>query len=218
MKKQEITPSIKYFFKRLEDKYRTLEAKKEVVVAEHLSVPFDSVERFVRSIMTQNIFIHTVGLNGKHESTIMSKAAYSINKVVRIYYSTSMDHNKQGYIRIYPNSDKQLILVERLHGFRPEPELIYASKSEVKIVKFLTGWIMKRMDWDKTKLNNLELYKIYTAEERRLEEERIRLAKIAEEEQELIKTLDKHFGKSEKNKEKKLAEEKAASENFSLFS
>ncbi len=90
--------------------------------------------------MTQNIFIYTVGVNGKRESTILTKAMFSINKVVRIYYSTSFDESQQGFLRLSPDVDQQLILVERLHGFRPKPELLYASKDECHVIRFsLTG-------------------------------------------------------------------------------
>ena len=58
------------------------------------------------------------------------------------------------------------------------------------------GWLLRRIDWEKTKLDNLDLYKRFVEVEREELE-----AKIAEEEaereaEELQKTLDKHFGGS----------------------
>lgn len=194
MNKTQISPALRYFFKKMERKSNEIAEFRLREVESHKTVPFDEVEKFSRALMTQNIFIHTVGVNGKHESTILSKAMFSINKVVRLYYSTSFDEYTQGYLRLRPDANQQLILVERLHGYRPKPELLYASMDECHVIRFFVSWLLRRIDWDKTKLDNLDLYKRFMEVEREELE-----AKIAEEEaereaEELQKTLDKHFG------------------------
>jgi hypothetical protein len=195
MKKQDITKGLKYFFKKLEKKSSELEEEKASYIASQRNVPFDQVETFARALMTQNIFIHTVGVNGKHESTILSKAMFSINKVVRLYYSTSFDESVQGYIRLRPCYQQQLIVVERMHGYRPKPELLYASIDECHVIRFFSNWIVKRIDWSKTKISNLDLYKRFKEVERQEYEEQVAEEIAQLEAMELQKTLDKHFGK-----------------------
>lgn len=196
MQKQLISPAVQYFFKKLEKRSTEIELSLAESSSKHQEISFDEVERFARAIMTQNIFIHTIGLNGKHESTILSKAMFSINKVVRLYYSTSMDDSVQGYLRIRPCIDRQVIVVERLHGYRPNPETLYASKDECHVVRFFVGWLLRRIDWDKTKLNNLDLYKKFVEVEREQLSARIAEEQAEREALELQKTLDKHFGES----------------------
>ena len=164
-----VTPAVKYFLKHLERRSEALD--KAVATEKSLvqEVPFDEVENFFRRIMTQNIFIHTVGMNGRPESTIMSKATFSMNRVVRIYYSTSFDDSETGFIRIQPNSIKQLIEVERLHGIRPKPEILYQSRDECHVIRFMTRWLLRRIDWQKTRLRNLDLYKQFEEQERQEE-------------------------------------------------
>jgi len=193
MSKKNITPALRYFFKKLERKSDEIyQAENSKNVQSH-EVPFDEVERFARAIMTQNIFIHTVGINGKHESTILTKAMFSINKVVRLYYSTTLDENDQGYIRIRPDSEQQLILVERLHGYRPMPELIYASLDECHVIRFFISWLIRRIDWDKTKVNHLDLYKEFAEIERKEVEEEIAAQEAIKQEAELKNAIKKHF-------------------------
>lgn len=193
MSKSNITPALRYFFKKLErksDEFYQAEQSRNVKANE---VPFDEVERFARAIMTQNIFIHTVGINGKHESTILTKAMFSINKVVRLYYSTTLDENNQGYIRIRPDSVQQLILVERLHGYRPVPELLYASLDECHVIRFFISWLMRRIDWDKTKVSNLDLYKEFVEIERKEIEEEIAIQQAEHQQSELKNAIKMHF-------------------------
>lgn len=194
MKQQKISNGLRYFFKRLEKKSNLLDLRGERSAEQIQEVCFDEVEKFSRSLMTQNIFIHTVGINGKHESTILSKAMFSINKVVRLYYSTTLDEGGQGYLRLRADNLQQLIIVERLHGVRPEPEVIYASLDEFHVIRFFANWIIKRIDWDKTRINHLDLYKDLLVVEQEEHEERI--AKELEEIETLKiqTTLNKHFG------------------------
>lgn len=171
--KKAVTPAVKYFLKHLE---RRSEALEKVVATERSlaqEVPFEAVENFFRRIMTQNIFIHTVGMNGRPESTILSKATFSMNRVVRLYYSTSFDDSETGFIRIQPNKVKQLIVVERLHGIRPQPEILYQSRDECHVIRFMTRWLLRRIDWKKTHLRNLDLYKQFQEQERQEELERL---------------------------------------------
>ncbi|QBZ82318.1 hypothetical protein GHNINEIG_00346 [Hydrogenovibrio crunogenus] len=193
MNKSEITPALQYFFKKLERKSEEVRQHKLATEDKKEIVPFDEVERFARAIMTQNIFIHTVGVNGKPESTILTKAMFSINKVVRLYYSTSLDEDRQGYLRIHPDRNKQLIVVERLHGFRPKPEILYASLDECHVIRFFVGWLMRRIDWEKTKIDNLDLYKKFVDLERKALEEAIAAEEAEKQEAQLQQTLDKHF-------------------------
>ena len=191
-----LAPAVKYFFKRLEKRSEQIQADIYKVSSLHQEIDFDEVEGFFRQIMSQNIFIHTVGMNGKHESTILAKAVFSMNKVVRVYYSTSFDEENGGFIRIRPDSEEQLIIVERMHGLRPMSERIYASHDQCHVVRFMVRWLMRRIDWDKTKLNNLDLYKRVVAQEQ--EEVRLKIeAQIAQqEEDEIQRALEKFSKKS----------------------
>ena len=198
MNQQRMSKGLRYFFKRLEKKSNLLDLREEKRAEQVQEVCFDEVEKFSRSLMTQNIFIHTVGINGKHESTILAKAMFSINKVVRLYYSTTLDEEGQGYLRLRADNLQQLILVERLHGARPKPEVIYASLDEFHVIRFFANWIIKRIDWEKTRINHLDLYKELLDVEQEEHEERV--AKELEE-METLKiqsTLDKHFGTEKK--------------------
>lgn len=193
MDKTEITPSLRYFFKKLEARSKLLDAEVEARAQSGQPVPFEQIEQFVRAIMSQNIFIFTVGLNGKPESTILTKAMFSINKVVRLYYSVSIDDRRQGFIRVRPDNQQQLILVERLHGYRPDPEILYASYDECHVIRYFINWLMRRIDWDKTKIGNLDLYKKFLDQERKELEEAIARDEEERKEEELQQTLHKHF-------------------------
>lgn len=153
--------------------------------------------------MTQNLFIHTVGLNGKHESTIFAKAAFSMNKVVRIYYSTSFDEDETGFLRIRPDKRERKIIVERLHGYRPKPETLYMSADECHVIRFMVRWLMRRIDWSKTKLANLDLYKRFQQEQQLEIEAQIAEAAARQEEEELQRALEKHQRKGFVERRKK---------------
>ncbi len=186
-----LAPAVKYFFKHLERRSEQIKSGLSKVSSQHQEIPFEEVEGFFRQIMTQNIFIHTVGLNGKHESTILAKAVFSMDKVVRVYYSTSFDEENIGFIRVRPASQEQLIIVERVHGLRAESERIYASRDQCHVVRFMVRWLMRRIDWDKTKLNNLDLYKRVIAQEQEDIKQEIE-EKIAQQEaEELQHALEK---------------------------
>ena len=199
MKKDKaLAPAVRYFFKRLEKRSEQIQSGIFEHSSKHQEVEFDEVEGFFRQIMSQNIFIHTIGMNGKHESTILAKAIFSMNKVVRIYYSTSFDEENSGFIRIRPDLDEQLIIVERMHGLRPKSERIYVSHDQCHVVRFMVRWLMRRIDWDKTKLNNLDLYKRVVAQEQ--EEIRLKIeAQIAQQEaDEIQRALEKFTKKNQK--------------------
>lgn len=193
-----LAPAVKYFFKHLERRSEQIKSDISEVSTRYQEIPFEEVEGFFRQIMTQNIFIHTVGLNGKHESTILAKAIFSMDKVVRVYYSTSFDEENIGFIRVRPDSQEQLIIVERVHGLRAKSERIYASHDQCHVVRFMVRWLMRRIDWDKTKLNNLDLYKRVVAEEQEDIKHEIE-EKIAQQEaEELQRALEKFNQKKAK--------------------
>lgn len=186
-----VGPAVKYFLKRLEKRSKEIEEGFAAKESLKQDVEFEEVEGFFRQIMTQNIFIHTVGLNGKRESTILSKAIFSMNRVVRVYYSTSFDETQSGFIRIRPDSQQQLIIVERMHGFRTTPEQMYTSKDQCHVVRFMVRWMMRRIDWDKTKVGNLDLYKKFLLEQKAEIEAQIAEAAALKEEEEARKALEK---------------------------
>lgn len=166
-KSAEVTPALQYFFAVLEKN----DLRQQALLAQSnqtLEVPIEQIEVFVRALKTQNIFIRTVGISGKQESTILSKAIFSLNKIVKIYYSTSFDERDSGFIRIRGDDDIQKIIVERVHGYRAVPEKLYSSRSQCHVVRYITQWIMKRIDWDKTKISTLEIYDLFVKQ--RLEE------------------------------------------------
>ena len=160
--KLELSTGVEYLFRQMEKKEQENQEARRLHHESIQEVDFEEVERFFRQIKTQNIFIHTVGLNGKSESTILSKALFSMNKVVKVYYSTSFDENNTGYLRVSPDRYEQKILVERMHGFRPQPELLYQSADQCHIIRWMIKWMMPRIDWQKTKLANLDLYRLFT--------------------------------------------------------
>lgn len=159
-KQVEVTPALKYFFAKLEKENNKYESELERIDEEEF-LPIDQIEAFVRSLKTQNIFIYTVGISGKRESTILSKAIFSLNKIIKIYYSTSFDEHETGFIRVRSDLDSRKIVVERLHGFRPKPEPMYQSSDQCHVIRYVTHWLMQRIDWSKTKLSTLEIYNAY---------------------------------------------------------
>lgn len=176
----DITPGVRYFFRTLEKRSEALKNAERLTELRFQEVPIDEVEQFFRTIKTQNIFINTVGINGKRESTILSKAIFNLNKVIRIFYSVSLDDRQSGFLRIRTDIENQTIVVEAIHGLRPKPELLYHSPDQCHIIRFMTRWLLRRIDWNKTKLNNLELYKQFI-EVRRAEMEAQIQAQIDEE-------------------------------------
>lgn len=200
MNQKDVTPAVKYFFKHLEKRSEQIQADLSYRSLESQAVPFEEVEGFFRQIMTQNIFIHTVGMNGKKESTILSKAIFSMNKVVRIYYSTSFDDVNSGFIRIRPDSHEQLIIVERLHGIRAKAERMYTSRDQCHVIRFMIRWLMRRIDWNKTKLSNLELYKRIVTERQQEVEAQIAAAKKQQEEEEMLRALEERSKKKRRGR------------------
>ncbi|BBP46821.1 hypothetical protein THMIRHAS_21940 [Thiosulfatimonas sediminis] len=166
--KVELSRGTQYLFRHMEKiELQNEQARQEKALAKK-EMDFAQVERFFRQIKTQNIFIFTVGLNGKPESTILSKAIFSMNRVVKVYYSTSFDESKSGYLRILPDSAQQTILVERVHGYRGEPEFLYRSTDECHIIRWMIKWMLPRFDWSKTKLVNLDLYRMFIDQRERV--------------------------------------------------
>ncbi|WP_029936022.1 hypothetical protein [Thiomicrospira pelophila] len=170
----DITPAVKFFFKSLERRSDALKNAERLTEIRYQDVPIDEVEQFFRTIKAQNIFINTVGVNGKRESTILAKAIFNLNQIVRVYYSISFDDTQSGFLRIRTDVENQTIVVERIHGLRPRPELLYQSADQLKIVRYMTRWLLRRIDWNKTKLNNLELYKQFVEARREEHEAQLR--------------------------------------------
>lgn len=194
MKKNPMTPALKHFFRVLERKSNSLDEERRILLKSLEEVDFDEIEQFFRALKSQNIFIYTVGSSGKSVSMLLEKAVFSLNRVIRIYYSTSFDEVEQGYVRVQADLESRLILVERMHGYRPVPELLYASHDECHVIRFMVRWLLRRIDWSKTKLENLELYKRYVENQR--EEIELALAEelAMQEAREIQSALDKHFG------------------------
>jgi len=190
-KKQLIDP-IRYFFRHMERRHFELENQRLLNEHDTDEVVVEDIETFFRAIKTQNIFMFTVGLGGKPESTILSKAIYSLNKVVKVYYSTSFDESCSGYIRIRPDPATQTIVIERMHGYRPVAEFLYRSKKQCQIVRYMVEWIMKRIDWNKTRLENLEMYRQFVEERQILLEQRIVEAEKARQAEILESAMAKH--------------------------
>ncbi|WP_319380221.1 hypothetical protein [Thiomicrorhabdus sp.] len=159
MKNTPVTESsLQYFYDRLKTRSQAVKRFSKSHQPHEL-VDFVDIDSFFRALMTQNIFLNTIGVNGKHESTILSKAVFSMSRLVRIYYSTSFDETQCGFIRIRPDENEESILVERLHGYRPQPEIIYASPYPSHVIRFMVRWLIRRIDWSKTKIDNLDLQK-----------------------------------------------------------
>lgn len=169
----EITPGLQYFIGAIERRSETLKILKNRSLAKYPRIEFEEVEKFFRTIKVQNIFIKTVGVSGKAESTILTKAIFNLNKVISIFYSISLDETQSGYLRIRPDIEQQTILVESLHGLRPTPQVLYQSPNQQNIIRFMSRWLLKRIDWEMTKLNNLDLYKCFVEARREEMEEKI---------------------------------------------
>ncbi len=179
-----LTGTIKYFLRHLEKEAERIEAIKAAQQPQEELIDFEEIDHFFRTIKMQNIFIFVVGVNGKPESSSLPKLIFSLSEVVRIYYSLSLDSEQAGFMRIRLNSDENLIVIERLHGYRPKPEKIYASNNPCHIIRFITRWLLRRIDWEKTKLQNLDIYKQYQTEreeEIRRRKERDEIGSVEEE-------------------------------------
>jgi hypothetical protein len=124
-------------------------------------VPFDLVELFVRRLRQQNVFVRILGPNGKYESLLLNKVIFSMSKVVRIYCSVSIRDEDNVFLRIHPDLQRGMIVVEKLQGPHPAPEVIFQHKDQCHIIRFITHWIVARLDWQKTKLSNLDVYKLF---------------------------------------------------------
>jgi hypothetical protein len=155
-------PALFYFLRRLEraeDQYLAHSFADKI--KNHHEVPFDLVELFIRRIRQQNIFVRITGPNGKPESLLLNKVLFSMSKVVRIFCSLSMRDEENVYLRMYPDTRRGVIAVERLVGQWTQPQRIFAHHDQCHAIRFLTNWIVERLDWKKTKLRNLDIYKLF---------------------------------------------------------
>ncbi|VAW48654.1 hypothetical protein MNBD_GAMMA03-1372 [hydrothermal vent metagenome] len=195
-----ISSSARYFIKRLEK--RSVEIKQELSSQSLASqdILFDEIDLFFKQIMSQNIFIYTVGQNGKRESTILAKAIFSMSQVIRIFYSTSFDDENSGFIRVRADRNLQLIIVERMHGIRPKSEVLYSSLDQCHVIRFLIRWLMRRIDWTKTKLANLELYRRYHQELQAEAEAKMHAIMVEQEEERVRREYEEHVKKNVKRR------------------
>jgi len=155
-------PALFYFLRRLEraeDQYLT-RSFAESLKTQH-DVPFELVELFVRRVRQQNIFVRVLGPSGKKESLLLNKVIFSMNKVVRIYCSFSLRDEENSYLRMYPNRRKGVITVERLAGAWDAPQVVFEHHDQCHAIRFITNWVVARLDWQKTKLHNLDIYKLF---------------------------------------------------------
>ena len=195
-----ISPSARYFIKLLEKRSAEIQLEQSTRSQLNQDIQFDEVDLFFKQIMSQNIFIYTVGQNGKKESTILAKAIFSMSQVIRIFYSTSFDDENTGFIRVRADRNQQLIIVERMHGIRPKPELLYCSLDQCHVIRFLIRWIMRRVDWSKTKLVNLELYRRYHQELQEEAEAKMNAALAEQEKERVQQAYEAHVKNKTKRK------------------
>ncbi len=188
-----ISPSARYFIKLLEKRSMEIQHELESQSLASQEVHFEEIDLFFKQVMSQNIFIYTVGQNGKRESTILAKAVFSMSQVIRIFYSTSFDDEQSGFIRIRKDQKLQLIIVERMHGIRPKAELLYSSADQCHVIRFLIRWIMRRVDWSKTKLANLELYRRYHQELQVEAEAKVNAALVQQEQERVQREYEAHM-------------------------
>ncbi len=154
-------PQLFYFMRlleRAEDRHIVAQFKKEEAFHH---VPFELVEKFMRQVRQQNLFVKVIGLSGKHESLLISKVSFSMGGMIRLYEGVSVREEETAYLRIYPCARRGKIIVERLRGPTYTPKEIYAHREECHIIRFIAHWIVDHMDWEKTKLRNLDLYKLF---------------------------------------------------------
>jgi len=98
--------------------------------------------------------------------------------LIRLYEGVSVRDEDNSFLRIYPDARRGKIVVERLDGPDYTPRLIYAHRDECHIIRFIAHWIIDHIDWNKTRLRNLDLYKLFV----RMRDERLqrKLQKINE--------------------------------------
>ncbi|WP_294948371.1 hypothetical protein [Sulfurivirga sp.] len=165
-RKQEVPeeqPALFYLMRRLEraeDQHlaRTFSSYHRT----HHEVDTHLLELFIRRIRQQNIFVRIMGPNGKRESLLLSKVLFSMSKVIRLYCSLSVRDEDNVYLRIFPDTRTGLIRVQRLRGGDVlMPEEVFAHADQCHIIRFITRWIVERVDWQKTKLRNLDIYKLF---------------------------------------------------------
>ena len=70
--------------------------------------------------------------------------------------------------------------------------MLYVSSDECHVVRFMVRWLMRRIDWSKTKLANLDLYKRFQIEQQEEVAAQIAEAAARQEEEALHKALEKH--------------------------
>ena len=154
-------PALFYFMRlleRAEDRAMVQQFEQE---ESHHYVPFELVEKFMRQVRQQNIFVFVPGWSGKAESLLITKVSFAMGGVVRLYEGVSVRDEDNSFLRIYPDPRSGKIVVERLRGPDFVPKQIYAHREQCHIIRLIAHWIIDRIDWEKTRLRNLDLYKLF---------------------------------------------------------
>lgn len=162
MKPEDIfSPAIDAFFAKLIHREQAVRRMEAFADALRPQINADEIVHFFRVLKGQNIFIQTIGLTGKLESNILSNVIYNFNDEVRLYYSQSLDDSRSGFIRVCPDIDEGLIAVDNIYGDPLSQYRLYQSPDQKAILKYMIRWLLKRIDWQKTRLDNIDLYHVF---------------------------------------------------------
>ncbi len=155
------SPAIDAFFEKLIHREQAVRRMEQVVDGLKPQLDASEIVHFFRVLKGQNIFIQAIGLTGKLESNILSNVIYNFNDEVRLYYSQSLDETQSGFIRVSPDLVAGVIAVDNIYG-EPLTQLrLYQSLDQKAILKYMIRWLLKRIDWQKTRLDNVDLYHIF---------------------------------------------------------
>ncbi|AHF02176.1 hypothetical protein THIAE_01000 [Thiomicrospira aerophila AL3] len=173
------SPAIDAFFERLIHREQAVRRMEMVAEAVHPRLDSTEIVHFFRILKGQNIFIQTIGLTGKLESNILSNVVYNFNDEIRLYYSQSLDDSMSGFIRVCPDIAQSVIAVDNIYGEPLSQLRLYQSPDQKAILKYMIRWLLKRIDWNKTRLDNIDLYHIFL--ERKQAEAEAEVARLQDE-------------------------------------
>ncbi|SFR62639.1 hypothetical protein [Thiomicrospira sp. ALE5] len=177
MKPEEMfSPAVEAFFEKLIHREQAVRRMEKFAASLQPDLDVDELVHFFRVLKSQEIFIQTIGLNGKLVPDVLSNIIYNFNDEVRLYYSQSLDLAEAGYIKICPDYADGLVVVENIYGDPLSRHRLYQSTDQKAVLKYMIRWLLKRIDWDKTRLNNMDLYKIFI--ERKQAEAEAEMARI----------------------------------------
>lgn len=162
MKPEDIfSPAIDAFFAKLIHREQAVRRMEVFADAVRPQLNSEEIVHFFRVLKGQNIFIQTIGLTGKLESNILSNVIYNFNDEIRLYYSQSLDETQSGFIRVCPDLPEGVIAVDNIYGEPLSQLRLYQSPDQKAILKYMIRWLLKRIDWQKTRLDNIDLYHIF---------------------------------------------------------